>query len=115
MSIFPLIKNFQATSYNRAFVLNAIAGAVICALAIELRLTLEKDKTKYYGFWSYIYNEKKLSTLYKFSTTLLVTFIVSVLVYYSMYFIFLYGAGQLSSRKFTSIGVSIHDLFKTKI
>jgi hypothetical protein len=116
MSIFPLIKNFQATSYNKAFILNAIVGAVICALAIELRLTLENDKTTYYDFWLSFYNEKKLSIVYKFLTTLLVTFIVSILVYYSMYFIFYYGGGQLSSSKFASVGIStFRDLFKKKI
>ncbi len=104
MSIFPLIKNFQATSYNKAFILNAIVGAVICALAIELRLTLENDKTTYYDFWLSFYNEKKLSIVYKFLTTLLVTFIVSILVYYSMYFIFYYGGGQGAHRPGQQVG-----------
>jgi len=110
MSIFPLIKNFQATTYSKAFILNAIVGAIICALAIELRFTLENDKTSYYGFWSNIYNEKKLSELHKFITTVLVTFIVSIVVYYSMYFLFLYGGGQLSNNKLRSAKVS--NLFK---
>ena len=37
MSIFPLIKNFQATSYNKAFVLNAIAGALVFVIYSKLR------------------------------------------------------------------------------
>ena len=110
MSIFPLIKNFQATTYTKAFILNAIVGAIICALAIELRFTLENDKTSYYGFWSNIYNEKKLSELHKFVTTLIATFIGSVVVYYSMYFLFLYGGGQLSNNKLKS--GSVTNLFK---
>ena len=110
MSIFPLIKNFQATTYTNAFILNAIVGAIICALAIELRITLENDKNSYYGFWSNVYNEKKLSQLHKFATTVLVTFIVSIVVYYSMYFLFLYGGGQLSNNKLHSAKVS--NLFK---
>ena len=113
MSIFPLIKNFQATTYTKAFILNAIVGAIICALAIELRFTLENNKTSYYGFWSNIYNEKKLSELYKFVTTLIATFIVSVAVYYLMYFLFLYGGGQLSNNKLKS--ASVTNLFKKKI
>ena len=51
MSFFPIIKNFKATSYFKAFMLNAIVGAIICAMAIELRLRLEDEKTVYYGFW----------------------------------------------------------------
>ena len=85
-------------------------GAIICALAIELRFTLENDKTSYYGFWSNIYNEKKLSELHKFVTTLIATFIGSVVVYYSMYFLFLYGGGQLSNNKLKS--ASVTNLFK---
>jgi len=113
MSIFPLIKNFQATTYTKAFILNAIVGAIICALAIELRFTLENDKTSYYGFWSNVYNEKKLSELHKFITTIIATFIVSVAVYYSMYFLFLYGGGQLSNNKLKS--ANIKGLFKSKV
>lgn len=113
MSIFPLIKNFQATTYTKAFILNAIVGAIICALAIELRFTLENDKTSYYGFWSNIYNEKKLSELHKFVTTLIATFIGSVVVYYSMYFLFLYGGGQLSNNKLKS--GSVTNLFKKMV
>jgi hypothetical protein len=96
MSLFPLIKNLKATSYLKAFILNAIVGATICAMAIELRLLLEDEKTEYYGFWSRIYNEKKLSILHKLATTMLITFIVSIIVYHSMYFIFLFGGGQLN-------------------
>ena len=108
MSIFPLIKKLKATSYLKAFVLNAIVGATICAMAIELRLLLEDEKTEYYGFWSRIYNEKKLTIFHKLATTLLITFIVSMLVYHFMYFVFLFGGGQLNL--IPSVNASLKEL-----
>lgn len=96
MAMFPLVKNLKATSYLKAFILNALVGAIICAMAIEFRLLLEDEKTDYYGFWARVYNEKKLNIYHKLATTLLITFLVSILVYHVMYFIFLFGGGQLN-------------------
>lgn len=112
MSFFPIIKNFKATSYFKAFMLNAIVGAIICAMAIELRLRLEDEKTVYYGFWSRIYNEKKLNNWHKLATSLFITFIVSVIVYHFMYFVFLFGGGQLNL--IPSFNANISELFKER-
>ena len=38
----PLIKNFMATTYIKAFILNAVAAAVIAALSIEMRSYLDR-------------------------------------------------------------------------
>ena len=106
---FPLFTNFKASTFNKAFLLNAIIGAIICALAIELRFSLEDDSNEYYGFWSHIYGEKKLTEVHKFFGTLIITFIVSILVYYLMYMLFHYGGGQLNLIKTGSGGLK--DLF----
>lgn len=108
----PLFNHFKASTFNKAFLLNAIIGAIICALAIELRFSLEKDSNEYYGFWSNIYGEKKLTQLHKFFGTFLTTFIVSILVYYLMYILFHYGGGQLNLIKNDSGGLK--DLFKER-
>ena len=108
----PLFTNFKASSFFKAFLLNAIIGAIICALAIELRFSLEDDSTMYYGFWSNIYNEKKLTEIHKFFGTLIITFIVSLLVYYLMYVLFYYGGGQLNLIKTHKANWS--DLFKER-
>lgn len=108
----PIFTNFKASSFFKAFLLNAIIGAIICALAIELRFALEDDSTMYYGFWSNIYNEKKLTEIHKFFGTLIITFLVSLLVYYSMYVLFYYGGGQLSFVR--THKATLHDLFKTR-
>ena len=91
-----MIVRIEIRTYLKAFVLNALVGAVICAMAIEFRLLLEDEKNEYYGFWARIYNEKKLNIFHKLGTTLLITFLVSILVYHVMYFLFLFGGGQLN-------------------
>jgi len=106
MSFFPIIKTFKATSYFKAFLLNALVGAIICAMAIELRLLLENEKTSYYGFWSRIYNVKQLNQLNKLVTTLFITFVVSIIVYHLMYFVFLFGGGQLSLIPYTKANLT---------
>ena len=112
MSFFPIIKSFKATSYFKAFLLNAIVGAIICVMAIELRLRLEDEKTVYYGFWARVYNEKKLNNWHKLFTTLFITFIVSIVVYHFMYFMFLFGGGQLNLIPTSS--ANTFELFKER-
>ena len=57
---FPLIQSFKATSYLKAFVLNAIVSGIITALAIEMRFLLEDNKSEYYKFWMNVYHVKTL-------------------------------------------------------
>lgn len=111
--MFPIIKNFTSSSILKAFILNALLGALICALAIELRLTLENEKTLYYGFWSNIYNEKKLSIIHKFLATFIITIIVSLLAYHLFYLLFSFGGGQLSNIKIKS--ANYKQLIKNRI
>ena len=92
----PLFTGLKATSYFKSFILNSMTAAIICVLAIEFRLALEDEKNSYYGFWSNVYNEKKITEAHKMIVTLLITFIVSVIVYHVMYFLFLFGGGQLN-------------------
>ena len=96
MKLFPLINNFRATSYLKAFILNALIGGIITALAIELRLQLEDNSSKYYKFWMNVYNVKSLHIKHKLITTFISTSIVGLLIYILFFYIFLYGGGQLS-------------------
>ena len=43
---FPLIKTFRATSVFKAFILNALAVAIIATLSTEVRYLLQNDKTR---------------------------------------------------------------------
>ena len=93
---FPLIKSFKATSYFKAFILNALVAGIITALAIELRLQLEVNTSNYYKFWVNIYNVKKLKESHKLIVSFIITFIVALVAYHSFFILFLYGGGQLN-------------------
>tara|TARA_B110000285_G_scaffold229769_1_gene295183 strand:- start:1021 stop:1368 length:348 start_codon:yes stop_codon:yes gene_type:complete len=96
MSYFPIIKQFHSSSYVKAFILNAIVGAIICGLAIELRMALHDNTTHYYQFVQNLYNVKHITKIHKLIATLVSTLIVSIITYIFMYFIFSYGGGELS-------------------
>jgi hypothetical protein len=93
---FPIIKSFKATSYFKAFILNALVAGIITALAIEFRLQLEDNSSNYYKFWTNIYNVKKLKETHKLVVSFLITFVVALLAYHSFFILFLYGGGQLN-------------------
>lgn len=93
---FPLIKSFKATSYFKAFILNALVAGIITALAIELRLQLEVNNSNYYKFWVNVYNVKKLKESHKLIVSFFITFIVALVAYHSFFILFLFGGGQLN-------------------
>jgi hypothetical protein len=93
---FPLIKTFKATSYFKAFILNALVAGIITALAIELRLQLEVNTSNYYKFWVNVYNVKKLKESHKLIVSFFITFIVALVAYHSFFILFLFGGGQLN-------------------
>ena len=92
----PIIKTFKATSYFKAFILNALVAGIITALAIELRLELEDNTSQYYKFWVNVYDVKKLKESHKLIVSFFITFIVALIAYHSFFFLFLYGGGQLN-------------------
>lgn len=90
--MFPLIKNFRATTIPKAFILNAIATALIAVLTIEARLYLDTDELgtfveKYGGF---ILTERR-----KVVIAFITAFIVATITYSLLHFITGYGDGML--------------------
>ncbi len=87
---FPLIKNFLATTYFKAFILNAIAAAVIAALSIEMRSYLDRVGRKAKGGWD-------LSDAAKTIIVIISGFTVAVIVYAIMHLLVGFGGGMLTS------------------
>ena len=56
----PIFKNFQTTSFFKAFVLNAVVAALIATLTIELRLNLNKEESNSYSFAKKLFNREKI-------------------------------------------------------
>ena len=87
----PLIRNFKATDFLKAFILNALVAAVIAALSIETRLQLNTEGI----LWAS--SKESLPELTKLTITLLTSFLVAFIVYYIMYIVFEYGGGMLTA------------------
>jgi len=109
---FPIVNTFKATSYFKAFILNALVAGIITALAIELRLQLEDNTSKYYKFWTNIYKVKTLGESHKLVSTFFITFVVALVAYHSFFFLFLYGGGQLNLMNDTK--ANLHTLITSK-
>lgn len=88
----PVFKNFFANTFMKAFILNAIAVAVISALSIEIRSYLDTLGRDVKGGWN----------LTDFTKTLIVfssAFMVAILVYLILYFTVGFGGGMLTTHK----------------
>jgi len=97
----PLIKNFQATTIFKAFILNALATSVIAACAIEVRVRLINEKNTLYIFLNKFIPGKNLDSTGIFIISFLTAFISSIIIYNLLYLIFEYGGGMISSKSTT--------------
>lgn len=93
-----LIGNFEATSFLKAFLLNALALAIVAVGAIELRQALNDDKGNAYLFFNNLLSGKTMSEIQKGGIVFISSFIFSIVTYLLMYLIFGYGGGLLSVK-----------------
>jgi len=100
-NVFPLTTNFKSNSYFNAFILNALATALIAAFAIEFRLALDDRQSVVYKFFNGIFYGDELHEYQAFMTEFILTFIVAFLVYQLLYVIFKFGGGMLISESNT--------------
>lgn len=112
--ILPLTENFRANSYFKGFLINAIVGAIITVLAIELRLFLEDKKSSYYGFWSNLYNTKDIDESRKLFVSLLIVFVISIITYHVFFALFMFGGGFLINDFHDSHKPTLNNLFKVE-
>lgn len=90
---FPLIKNFRATTISRAFLINAVAFAIIAALTIEIRLYVKENTEKKKLFF---YNYSRVS---KILFVIISSFFIALVVYLSLYAFSSYGGGFIAPAK----------------
>lgn len=112
--ILPLTENFRANSYFKGFLINAIVGAIITVLAIELRLFLEDKTSSYYGFWSNLYNTKTIDESRKLFVSLLIVFVISIITYHVFFALFMFGGGFLINDFNNSHKPTLNNLFKVE-
>ena len=100
MAAFPLITGWRATSYFRAFILNAVATAAIAALAIEMRAQLDMDKEAIYGYFARALGAKTISEKQKVWIVFATAFLGALLVYHTLYALLAFGGSMLVSGPF---------------
>ncbi len=104
-----LIEGMYATSFVKAFFLNALTLAIVAVGAIELRQTLNDDKSNAYLFFNNLLSGKAMSEIQKGGIIFMSSFILSIFTYLMMYLIFGFGGGLLSAKAafkpaFTKLG-----------
>ena len=95
----PVVKGFYATSFIKAFLLNALAVALVAATGIELRQLLDEEKSLAYLFFNNVFLGGGLTEADKAMIVFLGTFVFALVVYIVMYLLFGYGGGMLVSSK----------------
>ena len=78
----PLIKNFKANTYVKAFILNAISSSIIASVAITV-----KDRLDQYT---------KYDINLKIILTFIITFFITLISFSFMYILFGFGGGMLA-------------------
>lgn len=95
--MFPLTKNFRATTLFKAFFLNALAAAFIASIAIEIRIRLSNDKDKLYILLNTWIPGKQINEDVLYMVTFIVSFAACLLVYNILYLLFMYGGGMITT------------------
>ena len=94
----PIIKSFYATTVLRAFILNAIAVALIATFAVEIRRELDDVKGQFYLFVNPFFDGGAMTERQKAVVVALASFIGAILVYHIMYVVFGFGGGMLTNN-----------------
>lgn len=93
----PLIKSFYATTIFKAFILNAIAVALIATFAVEIRRELNDVKGQFYLFVNPFFAGSEMTERQKAVVVALASFIGAIMVYHIMYIVFGFGGGMLTN------------------
>ena len=80
----PLIKGFRATTYIKAFLLNAISIALIAVVAYESHNLLDK-------------HVQKMNEASKVAISFASAFVTALIVFAILYFLFGFGGGMLAT------------------
>jgi len=84
----PVVKNYKATTYSKAFILNALAASLIATIAIQTRNYLDNIDTTH-GIYA-------MSNLQKSAIVALSTFISAMIIYILMYILVEFGGGMIA-------------------
>lgn len=95
----PFIKTFYATTIFKAFVLNALAVALIATFAVEMRKELNDVKGRFYLFVNPFFAGNQLTERQKALVVAIASFLGAIFVYHFLFIVFGFGGGMLTSSK----------------
>lgn len=84
----PLVHNFTSTTLLKAFILNALAMALVTGLTAALTLSIDDFFRK---------KKKKLNTGERIGIAMAIALTTALVVYSILYLIFGYGRGMLAN------------------
>lgn len=97
MKLIPLVKDFYATSFLKAYILNALAVALTTAGSIELRNLLNDEKSNAYLFFNGVIGTGALNDYQKTGIVFAGSFLTAMFAYTMLYLLFGFGGGMLST------------------
>ena len=97
----PLIKSFRATTIFKAFLINAFLSALIATIIVEVRYIIEYGKGPVYKNIRKFFNGGNdfVSEINKVTSTFVIGFLVTMLLYNFLYIFIEYGGGLLTQPK----------------
>lgn len=91
----PVFKHFRSTDLLNAFVLNALATAIIASMTVVVDDELTRLKKKY---------DWNLSTPVRRLIAFVIAFIVGLAIYLILYFFLGYGSGMIGAHHAKFVG-----------
>ena len=78
--MFPLSKKFKATTFSKAFFLNAFTSAMIAATAVAMSSQLNDEKSYTYKYFNSVYLKSDLTSAHKMLIVFITCFFGAVIV-----------------------------------
>ena len=97
---FPLIKGFRATTIFKAFLINAFLSALIATIVVEVRYIIEYGQGSTYENIRKFFNGGNdfVGELDKVSSTFVIGFLVTMILYNTLYILIEYGGGLVTPK-----------------
>ena len=93
----PIIGGFYANTILKAFILNAIAVAMVAACSVELRQLLNEEKSGTYMFFNKFLSGGTLTEVQKAVIVFIGSFVFALMTYLFLFILFGFGGGMLTS------------------
>lgn len=96
----PLTKAFRATTIFKAFLINAFLSALIATIVVEVRYIIEYGQGSTYENIRKFFNGGNdfVGELDKVTSTFVIGFLVTMILYNTLYIFIEYGGGLLTSK-----------------